>query len=43
MPDLTLNGIAVDDTFAEAFDMAATAIVVTADTPRWAPQSRPRP
>ena len=36
MPELTLHGIAVDDTFAEAFGMAATAIVVTADTPRWA-------
>jgi formylmethanofuran--tetrahydromethanopterin N-formyltransferase len=36
MSDLTLNGIAVDDTFAEAFDMAATAVVVTADTDHWA-------
>ncbi len=36
MPDLILNGIPVEDTFAEAFDMAATAIVVTADTDHWA-------
>jgi formylmethanofuran--tetrahydromethanopterin N-formyltransferase len=36
MSDLIVNGIAVEDTFAEAFDMAATAIVVTADTPDWA-------
>ena len=36
MPDLILNGIPVEDTFAEAFDMAATAIVLTADTPHWA-------
>lgn len=36
MPDLSLNGVAVSDTFAEAFDMAATAIVITADSERWA-------
>lgn len=36
MADLTLNGIKVEDTFAEAFDVAATAIVVTNDTARWA-------
>jgi len=36
MSSLTLNGIVVDDTFAEAFGMAATAIVVTAATRRWA-------
>ena len=36
MADLILNGIPVEDTFAEAFDMAATAIVLTADTPHWA-------
>lgn len=35
MPDLILNGIPVEDTFAEAFDMAATAVVVTADTDHW--------
>jgi formylmethanofuran--tetrahydromethanopterin N-formyltransferase len=36
MPDLTLNGIALDDTFAEAFDMAAAGLVITADSARWA-------
>lgn len=36
MPDLTLHGIRVEDTFAEAFDMAATALVLTAETPDWA-------
>ena len=36
MAELTLNGIRVEDTFAEAFDVAGTAIVVTNDTPKWA-------
>ncbi len=36
MADLTLNGIKVEDTFAEAFDVAGTAIIVTNDTPKWA-------
>jgi formylmethanofuran--tetrahydromethanopterin N-formyltransferase len=36
MSDLSLNGIAIDDTFAEAFGMAATAILVTADSAHWA-------
>jgi formylmethanofuran--tetrahydromethanopterin N-formyltransferase len=36
MAGLTLNGIPVEDTFAEAFDMAATAIVITAETDHWA-------
>lgn len=34
--DLSLNGIAVEDTFAEAFDMAATGLVITAETAAWA-------
>jgi formylmethanofuran--tetrahydromethanopterin N-formyltransferase len=34
--NLTLNGIPVVDTFAEAFDMSATGVIVTADAPRWA-------
>ena len=33
---LTLNGIPVEDTFAEAFDVAGTALIVTNDTARWA-------
>jgi formylmethanofuran--tetrahydromethanopterin N-formyltransferase len=36
MAQLSLNGVAIDDTFAEAFGMAATAIIVTADTDPWA-------
>jgi formylmethanofuran--tetrahydromethanopterin N-formyltransferase len=39
MPELTVNGVAIDDTFAEAFDMRATAIVITAPTARWAAQA----
>jgi formylmethanofuran--tetrahydromethanopterin N-formyltransferase len=39
MRALTVNGVAVDDTFAEAFDMRATAIVITAPTARWAAQA----
>lgn len=33
---MNFNGVAIDDTFAEAFGMAATRLVITADTPRWA-------
>ena len=36
MPELERNGIRVDDTFAEAFDMRGTALVITAPTARWA-------
>ena len=39
MPELTRNGVGIDDTFAEAFGMRATAIVITADTPEWARQA----
>jgi formylmethanofuran--tetrahydromethanopterin N-formyltransferase len=39
MRELTANGIAIDDTFAEAFDMRATAIVITAPSERWAAQA----
>ena len=39
MRELTVNGVAIDDTFAEAFDMRATAIVITASTARWAAQA----
>jgi formylmethanofuran--tetrahydromethanopterin N-formyltransferase len=31
-----VNGVSVDDTFAEAFGMSALGLVITADTPRWA-------
>ncbi|MEW5962074.1 MAG: formylmethanofuran--tetrahydromethanopterin N-formyltransferase [Pseudomonadota bacterium] len=33
---MIVNGIAIDDTFAEAFGMSATGVVVTADSARWA-------
>jgi formylmethanofuran--tetrahydromethanopterin N-formyltransferase len=36
---LSANGVRVEDTFAEAFDMRATALTITANTPRWAHQA----
>jgi formylmethanofuran--tetrahydromethanopterin N-formyltransferase len=39
MHALTVKGVAIDDTFAEAFDMRATALVITAPTARWAVQA----
>lgn len=39
MPRLEVNGVAVDDTFAEAFGMRATAIVITGPTRKWARQA----
>ncbi|HEY0438929.1 MAG TPA: formylmethanofuran--tetrahydromethanopterin N-formyltransferase [Xanthobacteraceae bacterium] len=39
MPQLTANGVRIDDTFAEAFGMRATALVITADSPAWARQA----
>jgi formylmethanofuran--tetrahydromethanopterin N-formyltransferase len=39
MRTLTVKGVRVDDTFAEAFDMRATALLITADTARWAKQA----
>ena len=36
MPNLTVNGVRIDDTFAEAFGMRATAVTITAETARWA-------
>lgn len=35
MPKLTVNGIRIDDTFAEAFGMRATALVITAGSATW--------
>ena len=32
----TINGILIDDTFAEAFGMSGTGIIITADTLKWA-------
>lgn len=39
MQQLIRNGIVVDDTFAEAFGMRATAIILTAPTLEWARQA----
>jgi formylmethanofuran--tetrahydromethanopterin N-formyltransferase len=39
MSQLIVNGIRVDDTFAEAFGMRATAIVITAHNAAWARQA----
>jgi formylmethanofuran--tetrahydromethanopterin N-formyltransferase len=36
---LTFNGVQIDDTFAEAFGMSATGVVITADSTRWAVQA----
>jgi formylmethanofuran--tetrahydromethanopterin N-formyltransferase len=36
MRDMIVNGVRIDDTFAEAFDMAATGVVITAPTRKWA-------
>ncbi|MFH1556885.1 MAG: formylmethanofuran--tetrahydromethanopterin N-formyltransferase, partial [Pseudomonadota bacterium] len=33
---MNLNGVEIRDGFAEAFPMAGTRLVITADTPRWA-------
>ena len=35
-PGLTVNGVPVEDTFAEAFPMAGCRVVVTAETADWA-------
>jgi formylmethanofuran--tetrahydromethanopterin N-formyltransferase len=39
MRALTRNGVRIDDTFAEAFPMRATAVVITADGAQWARQA----
>jgi formylmethanofuran--tetrahydromethanopterin N-formyltransferase len=39
MRPLTVNGVRIDDTFAEAFGMRATAVIVTADSLRWVHQA----
>src|SRR5262249_4144992 len=36
MPNLTVNGVRIDDTFAEAFGMRATAVIITAESAPWA-------
>jgi formylmethanofuran--tetrahydromethanopterin N-formyltransferase len=39
MHHVTVKGVRVDDTFAEAFGMRATAVIITADTMQWAHQA----
>jgi formylmethanofuran--tetrahydromethanopterin N-formyltransferase len=39
MRTLTVKGIRIDDTFAEAFGMRASAVIITADSARWARQA----
>ncbi len=39
MTGLVRNGVRIDDTFAEAFDMVATALVITGPNRRWANQA----
>jgi len=33
---MIINGVEIRDSFAEAFPMAGTRLIITADTPRWA-------
>jgi formylmethanofuran--tetrahydromethanopterin N-formyltransferase len=39
MLDVSSTNVRIDDTFAEAFDMRATALVITAPTKKWAVQA----
>jgi formylmethanofuran--tetrahydromethanopterin N-formyltransferase len=39
MRRLIANGVRIDNTFAEAFDMRATAVIITADSAGWARQA----
>jgi formylmethanofuran--tetrahydromethanopterin N-formyltransferase len=39
MQRLMVNGVAIDDTFAEAFGMRATAIIITGPNRKWARQA----
>ncbi|HEY6256143.1 MAG TPA: formylmethanofuran--tetrahydromethanopterin N-formyltransferase [Xanthobacteraceae bacterium] len=39
MRELIVKGVRVDDTFAEAFEMRATALTITADAAHWARQA----
>jgi len=39
MSELSAGGVVIDDTFAEAFDMRATALLITADSAKWAMQA----
>ncbi|HWY72476.1 MAG TPA: formylmethanofuran--tetrahydromethanopterin N-formyltransferase [Burkholderiaceae bacterium] len=37
--DVIVNGVSIDDTFAEAFAMRGTRVIITAHTPAWARQA----
>ena len=39
MREMIVRGMHIDDTFAEAFNMRATGVVITADSARWARQA----
>ena len=39
MRDMSVKGIMVENSFAEAFDMRATALIITADSAEWARQA----
>ena len=39
MRALSVNHVRIDDTFAEAFPMRATGVVITADSAQWARQA----
>src|SRR5215470_2535069 len=36
---MKVNGVAIDDTFAEAFGMSGTGVIITADSMKWARQA----
>ena len=36
MSRLSINGVEIEDTFAEAFETRAARVIVTAETPAWA-------
>ena len=38
MTSQTINGVEIDDTFAEAFGMSGTGLIITADSEKWARQ-----
>lgn len=38
MASLIMNGVEIDDTFAEAFGMSGTGLIITADSEKWALQ-----
>jgi formylmethanofuran--tetrahydromethanopterin N-formyltransferase len=39
MSELKAGGVVIDDTFAEAFDMRGCALMITADSAKWATQA----